>query len=142
MAFSRIVALSRRSSNQTKRTCASIALTISSSSPFSMNEREDSTMRTLVVLHAAIRLNEPEVKLSIAATRPAACTAMNATAAPLALGSISATVSPGRVISAILRASRATPMRNRDALTSPESGSCTIARRLGRPRKSRPRSNA
>ena len=45
--MSRAVAPSRRSSNQTKRTCASIALTMSSSLPFSTKEREDSTMRTL-----------------------------------------------------------------------------------------------
>ena len=43
---------------------------------------------------AAIRLNAPEVKFSIATTRPAACTAMKAAAAPLALGSMRPTVSP------------------------------------------------
>ncbi len=35
------------------------------------------------------------MKFSIAATRPALCTAMNAIAEPLAFGSISATVSSG-----------------------------------------------
>ena len=62
---------------------------------FSTKAREVSTRRTSVVLQAAITLKGPAVKLSIAATRPALCTAMKATAEPLAFGSISPTVSPG-----------------------------------------------
>ena len=65
------------------------------------------------------------MKLSMAATRPAACSAMKVTAAPLAFGSMSPTVSPGAEIAASLRASTPTPMRNMRMVRGPPSGSST-----------------
>ncbi len=75
----------------------SICRTTSSSFAFSTKAREQRTRWIFAVRQAAIRLKAPEVKFSIAATRPAACTAMKATAAALALGSMRPTVSPGVV---------------------------------------------
>ena len=77
------------------------------------------------VSQAATRLCAPAVKLSIAGTRPAACSAMKATAAPLAFGSIRPTVSPGAVIAAILRAStRDADAKHAQAHARRSSGSC------------------
>jgi hypothetical protein len=106
----------------------------------STKARDVSTKRMRVSSQAATRLCAPEVKLSIAGTRPAACSAMKVTAAPLALGSITPIVSPGSDSDAIFRANTATAMRNMRRLMAPLNGSSTAA--LERPRVLADASNA
>ena len=103
------------------RATSEIASTILPSSAFSTNEREVRTSATCAAWQAATRLWGPAVKLSIAGTRPAACSAMNVTAEPLAFGSRRPTISPGAVIASILRASTPTPMRNMRSVRAPAS---------------------
>ena len=81
--------------------------------------------RDLAISQAAMRFVGPAVKFSIAGTRPAACSAMKVTAEPLAFGRSRPTISPGWEMSAIFRASTATPMRNMRKLSAPPSGSWT-----------------
>ena len=66
------------------------AATSASSLPFSMKAREVRMVSICAALQAARMLAAPAVKLIIAGTRPADISAISVTAAPLALGSISA----------------------------------------------------
>ena len=77
--------------------CGSSAVTSGSSLAFSTNVRAVTMSAISAPRHAAIADAGPVEKLSIAGTRPSACSAKNVTSAARDVGSSTPTRSPARV---------------------------------------------
>ena len=80
-----------------------------SSLALATNSPDEITVLICAVTTAASRLAGPAEKLSIAGTRPNACSAKNTTAAALTFGTSTPTRSPGLVSAANLRPSTRAP---------------------------------
>ncbi len=87
----------RRSSSQRNLAWPPMAAIDGSSLALATNSPEEITSLTWAVTMAASRLAGPAEKLSMAGTRPKACSAKKMTAAALTLGSSTPTRSPGSV---------------------------------------------